>query len=35
MWNINGRTQLERNWPLMMEDARAKAWTWTPDPPPR
>ena len=33
MWNINGQTQLDRNWPIMWEDAVAKKWTWVFDPP--
>ncbi len=32
MWNINGQTQLDRNWPVLIADATAKGWTWTPDP---
>jgi|GEM_PF-814155 len=32
MWNINGQTQLDRNWPIMYADAVAKGWTWIPDP---
>jgi hypothetical protein len=31
MWNINGQTQLDRNWPTMMADANAKGWNWTAD----
>jgi aryl-phospho-beta-D-glucosidase BglC (GH1 family) len=33
MWNINGQTQFDRNWPVMWEDAVAKKWTWKFDPP--
>jgi hypothetical protein len=33
MWNINGQVQLDRNWPIMWEDAVAKKWTWVFDPP--
>jgi len=33
MWNINGQTQLDRNWPLMWEDAVGKNWNWEFDPP--
>ncbi len=32
MWNINGQAQLDRNWPVLLADATAKGWTWTPDP---
>ena len=32
MWNINGQTQLDRNWPIMYADALAKGWNWIPDP---
>ena len=32
MWNINGQTQLDRNWPVMIADANAKGWNWTADP---
>lgn len=32
MWNINGQTQLDRNWPVMYADAVAKNWTWIADP---
>jgi len=31
MWNINGQTQLDRNWPTMMADAKAKGWVWKAD----
>jgi hypothetical protein len=31
MWNINGQTQLDRNWPIMIADANAKGWNWTAD----
>jgi len=31
MWNINGQTQLDRNWPVMMADAKAKGWAWKAD----
>jgi hypothetical protein len=31
MWNINGQTQLDRNWPIMIADANAKGWNWTED----
>ena len=31
MWNINGQTQLDRNWPIMMADAIAKGWNWAAD----
>ncbi len=31
MWNINGQIQLDRNWPTMIADAKAKAWTWKAD----
>lgn len=31
MWNINGQEQLDRNWPLIVADAKAKGWTWKPD----
>ncbi len=31
MWNINGQTQLDRNWPIMIADAKAKGWNWSPD----
>jgi hypothetical protein len=31
MWNINGQTQLDQNWPIMWADAVAKGWNWTPD----
>ena len=31
MWNINGQTQLDRNWPVMSADANAKGWNWTAD----
>ncbi|MEI6515414.1 MAG: cellulase family glycosylhydrolase [bacterium] len=33
MWNINGQAQLDRNWPIMWEDAVSKKWTWVFDPP--
>ncbi|TAE97883.1 MAG: T9SS C-terminal target domain-containing protein [Runella slithyformis] len=32
MWQINGQTQLDRNWPIMYADAVAKGWNWIPDP---
>lgn len=31
MWNINGQTQLDRNWPTMIADANAKGWNWAAD----
>jgi len=31
MWNINGQTQLDRNWPILIADADAKGWNWTSD----
>jgi len=31
MWNINGQTQLDRNWPIMIADANAKGWNWKAD----
>ncbi len=31
MWNINGQTQLNHNWPVMWADAVANGWTWTKD----
>jgi Cellulase (glycosyl hydrolase family 5) len=31
MWNINGQTQLDRNWPIMIADAKAKGWNWKAD----
>ena len=31
MWNINGQAQLDRNWPIMMADAKAKGWAWKAD----
>ncbi len=31
LWNINGQTQLDRNWPIMIADANAKGWNWTAD----
>ncbi len=31
MWNINGQTQLDRNWPIMIADANAKGWNWVAD----
>ena len=31
MWNINGQTQLDRNWPTMIADANSKGWNWTAD----
>lgn len=31
MWNINGQTQLDRNWPIMIADANAKGWNWAAD----
>jgi len=31
MWNINGQTQFNRNWPRMWTDAAAKGWAWTKD----
>ena len=32
MWNINGQTQLNANWPIMYADALAKGWNWIHDP---
>lgn len=32
MWQINGQTQLDRNWPILWADAVAKGWNWIPDP---
>jgi chitodextrinase len=32
MWNINGQAELDRNWPVMYDDAVAKGWNWIPDP---
>lgn len=31
MWQINGQDQLDRNWPIMIADAKAKGWTWKAD----
>jgi hypothetical protein len=31
MWNINGQIQIDRNWPTVMADAKAKGWTWKAD----
>ncbi len=31
MWNIDGQTQLDQNWPIMWADAVAKGWNWSPD----
>jgi hypothetical protein len=31
MWNINGQVQLDRNWPIMIADAKAKGWNWKAD----
>jgi len=32
MWNINGQTQLDQNWPILWADAVAKGYRWNPDP---
>lgn len=32
MWFINGDSQFDTNWPIMMADASAKNWTWVHDP---
>lgn len=32
MWFINGDTQFDTNWPIMMADAVAKNWNWVSDP---
>lgn len=32
MWFINGHTQFDNNFPIMMADANAKGWNWTADP---
>lgn len=31
MWNINGQTELNRNWPVLWADAVAKNYTWDAD----
>ena len=31
MWNINGQTQFNHNWPLMWADAVTNGWAWTKD----
>lgn len=32
MWNINGQEQLDRNWPILWQDAVERGWTWKFDP---
>ncbi|MEI6034385.1 MAG: cellulase family glycosylhydrolase [Verrucomicrobiae bacterium] len=32
MWFLNGHTQFDNNFPIMMADAYAKGWNWTHDP---
>ncbi|MFZ4598337.1 MAG: cellulase family glycosylhydrolase [Terrimicrobiaceae bacterium] len=33
MWNINGQTQLDKNWAILWQDAVTNHWTWESDPP--